>query len=166
MVLGWKYTLSKFKGKDGYNLVHRAIGSIIPRLQQEGIGFLRYNELPDKFIKAPLDHWFSETSAKMQGIQTEAQLFEALPSSILNLLSLRPFPDANTRIAVLWLQGVLISFGYSPMALPSRYIFNAGQKALEETMKSSQQDNHELSQKNSWPLFSLLLPNCRAWIFE
>ena len=128
----------QIQGKDGYNLVHRAINSTIPRLQQEGIGFLCYNELPDKFIKAPLDHWFSETSAKMQGIQTEAQLFEALSSSILNLLSLRPFPDANTRIAVLWLQGVLISFGYSPMALPSRYIFNAGQKALEETMKSSQ----------------------------
>ncbi len=138
MVLGWKYTLDKFKGKGGYSLVHSTINAMIPRLQQEGIAFLRYNELPDKFIRAPLDHWFSETSAKMQGIQTEAQLYETVSTSILELLSLRPFPDANTRVAILWLQGMLIGFGYRPLALSSRYIFNMGQKALEETIKTEQ----------------------------
>ncbi|TMO20766.1 hypothetical protein CWC28_21845, partial [Pseudoalteromonas sp. S4492] len=33
MVMGWKYTLDKFKGKAPYNLVHSTINAMIPRLQ-------------------------------------------------------------------------------------------------------------------------------------
>ena len=99
--------------------------------------FIYFNKLPQSHIEPLLTHCLTSAVSGIFNPTTESEFNRHIATSALDLLSLRPFCDGNTRIACLLLQGFRLTCGFSPLMLESRYIFSAGENYVEQMITTA-----------------------------
>ena len=104
---------------------------------QEVITNLRTLPPPREMAEAMVDSWCEHAEETIKNIRSDRELFKQVAILLCELMTIRPFNDGNCRIAVLILQGLLMTFGYPPIRLKTRYIFNLGPDEIAKLIEDA-----------------------------